>query len=426
MGLHPAGLFRQLTAASRWCCTTASTSDDRRARRPARRRGATSSTLRCGASSRATTATSPRSSWPTANASTPTRSSSAPGSGCAPSRSRRSASRPVPHPSGLGDFVETDADGETSVPGLYAAGNVTDPSQQVLQAAADGSRVGGDDQLQPGRRRHRSGGAARRPTRPTGIIATAASRSGVATPTAPSSTRSTASTPGRALDVGAGEGGDAVWLAEQGWTVTASDISATRPGPHRCRGRATRPDVECHHADANTLDAFRARRVRSRLCALRIDPSHARRPRRRATCSPPSPPAARCSSSATTSNRCARRSTRRTAQPSVRSRRLRPGRRHRRRARGLAGLGRSRSTRSGPARRSRLARTTSTTSCCAARRRCRLAPGISRTRRQAVGAIPAPAPRRRPWCCRCWLSRAAWRVWWSRSARLGALRAASA
>ena len=38
--------------------------------------------------------------------------------------------------------METDATGETVVPGLYAAGNVTDPSQQVLQAAADGSRVG--------------------------------------------------------------------------------------------------------------------------------------------------------------------------------------------------------------------------------------------------------------------------------------------
>ena len=50
--------------------------------------------------------------------------------------------RPVAHPSGLGDFLETDATGATSVPGLYAAGNVTDPSQQVLQAAADGSRVG--------------------------------------------------------------------------------------------------------------------------------------------------------------------------------------------------------------------------------------------------------------------------------------------
>ena len=30
---------------------------------------------------------------------------------------------------------------------------------------------------------------------------------------------------GRALDIGAGEGGDAVWLAEQGWEVTATDIS---------------------------------------------------------------------------------------------------------------------------------------------------------------------------------------------------------
>lgn len=33
-------------------------------------------------------------------------------------------------------------------------------------------------------------------------------------------------TPGRALDVGAGEGADAIWLAQQGWTVTAVDISA--------------------------------------------------------------------------------------------------------------------------------------------------------------------------------------------------------
>ncbi len=33
--------------------------------------------------------------------------------------------------------------------------------------------------------------------------------------------------PGRALDLGCGEGGDAMWLAERGWYVTAVDISQT-------------------------------------------------------------------------------------------------------------------------------------------------------------------------------------------------------
>jgi len=34
-------------------------------------------------------------------------------------------------------------------------------------------------------------------------------------------------TPGRALDLGCGEGADALWLADHGWRVTAVDISQT-------------------------------------------------------------------------------------------------------------------------------------------------------------------------------------------------------
>ena len=49
-------------------------------------------------------------------------------------------------------------------------------------------------------------------------------------------------TPGRALDLGCGEGGDAVWLAEQGWQVTAVDISQTALG--RARELAQRAGVE--------------------------------------------------------------------------------------------------------------------------------------------------------------------------------------
>jgi SAM-dependent methyltransferase len=63
---------------------------------------------------------------------------------------------------------------------------------------------------------------------------------------------------GRVLDVGAGEGGDAVWLAERGWQVTATDISDHALARVAAEARRRGLDVECLHRDANARDAFEA------------------------------------------------------------------------------------------------------------------------------------------------------------------------
>jgi thioredoxin reductase len=44
--------------------------------------------------------------------------------------------------SGTGTAVEVDPMGQTSVPGVYAAGNVTDLGAQVMGAAAAGTKAG--------------------------------------------------------------------------------------------------------------------------------------------------------------------------------------------------------------------------------------------------------------------------------------------
>ena len=46
------------------------------------------------------------------------------------------------HPSGMGEYVPADEMGRTSVPGVWVAGNVTDLSAQVINAAAAGTKAG--------------------------------------------------------------------------------------------------------------------------------------------------------------------------------------------------------------------------------------------------------------------------------------------
>ncbi|HEV2372187.1 MAG TPA: class I SAM-dependent methyltransferase [Streptosporangiaceae bacterium] len=59
--------------------------------------------------------------------------------------------------------------------------------------------------------------------------------------------------PGRALDVGSGEGADAIWLARRGWTVVAADISGVALERAAQHARETDQDsagrIEWRHVD---------------------------------------------------------------------------------------------------------------------------------------------------------------------------------
>ncbi|WP_448640319.1 methyltransferase domain-containing protein [Geodermatophilus sp. URMC 63] len=135
----------------------------------------------------------------------------------------------------LGTRVEAGPMGVTEVPGVWVAGNVTDLAAQVVAAAADGVRAGAainaDLVAEETRQavevvraltdpefgeawweeRYRAHGHGVWSGRVNDVLATEVADL----------------PPGRALDAGAGEGGDAVWLARRGWDVTALDVSRT-------------------------------------------------------------------------------------------------------------------------------------------------------------------------------------------------------
>jgi SAM-dependent methyltransferase len=60
--------------------------------------------------------------------------------------------------------------------------------------------------------------------------------------------------PGTALDAGSGEGGDALWLAERGWRVTAVDFStvALERASAQAAARGLGDRIEWLHADLGT------------------------------------------------------------------------------------------------------------------------------------------------------------------------------
>jgi 2-polyprenyl-3-methyl-5-hydroxy-6-metoxy-1,4-benzoquinol methylase len=142
---------------------------------------------------------------------------------------------------GIGESIAADPTGLTQAPGVWVAGNITDLSAHVANAAAAGAVAAGainadliaeDTQLvlqvlsgDYWEKRYESGKTVWSGTPNPHVVATA-----------------TDLPPGTALDVGAGEGADSVWLAARGWTVVGVDRA--QAALERAAGHAADAGVE--------------------------------------------------------------------------------------------------------------------------------------------------------------------------------------
>ncbi|WP_433798807.1 FAD-dependent oxidoreductase [Actinomycetospora sp. CA-084318] len=127
----------------------------------------------------------------------------------------------------VGEHVESDAQGLTAVPGVWAAGNVTDLRATVIVASAQGVSAAAAVNADLVAEDVRLALMASRDGSPAFWERFYAERDQVWSGRVNPSVEATAArlTPGTALDLGAGEGGDAIWLAGQGWRVTATDVA---------------------------------------------------------------------------------------------------------------------------------------------------------------------------------------------------------
>ncbi|WP_110183034.1 bifunctional NAD(P)/FAD-dependent oxidoreductase/class I SAM-dependent methyltransferase [Nocardioides solisilvae] len=154
----------------------------------------------------------------------------------------------------LGSVLRVDPmTGATAVPGVFAAGNATDVSMTLMASAAHGNRVGAFVNADLAAADAARAVAQRRADffeRPAWEERYSSDKvwSGRVNPVL--AAEAATLSPGRALDVGCGEGGDAIWLTQQGWQVTATDFA-----------EAALRRTEQHAADAGVGDLVATRLV---------------------------------------------------------------------------------------------------------------------------------------------------------------------
>jgi SAM-dependent methyltransferase len=169
----------------------------------------------------------------------------------------------------IGRQIPAGPTGAPAVPGVWVAGNVADVRAQVLPAAAAGltaaAAINADlvaeaTDAAVDHYRHRARTMFDAAAWEERYQAKPALWSGRPNPQLV--TEVAGLTPGRALDVGCGEGADAIWLAERGWRVTAVDISRTaldRAATHaEATGEAVAGRIDWRQADLRQADLRQA------------------------------------------------------------------------------------------------------------------------------------------------------------------------